>query len=188
MSTIFAISLTMLCAYITSLVDNLLFSRLITSIFLIAIGLLTKSSILSVLITVFLLFSKTLYFPIKSDVIKDIENYLFNKILLKSQTYLMLVFTGGIFIGLALPAVKNYPISISVFVFLTNFFIYLVEYSNKIKFKEKIKKVNQTSDPLEALKEAFELMLPFKQFNAEELIKNRLEIWKNNKEKRINKN
>lgn len=180
--------ITMVGVYYTVRIDNLLFSRLMTVAFLVAIGFFVSNPLLSLLLTIILLFSNRVYSPIKSDIIKDLEFYLFNKILLRSQTYLMLVFTGSIFLGLALPAIKNYPVAISIFVLLTTFLIYLVEYSNKKSFKEKIERVNRTADPIESLKEAFELMLPFKEINSEELIKNRIEIWKNYSEKKNSKN
>lgn len=186
--TLLSFIITMVGVYYTVRIDNLLFSRLMTVAFLVAIGFFVSNPLLSLLLTIILLFSNRVYSPIKSDIIKDLEFYLFNKILLRSQTYLMLVFTGGIFLGLALPAVKNYPIVISIFVFLTTFLIYLVEYSNKKSFKEKIEKVSRTADPIESLKEAFELMLPFKSINSEDLIKNRIELWKNYKERQTDKN
>ncbi|MEN3043289.1 MAG: hypothetical protein ABDH59_08365 [Fervidobacterium sp.] len=89
---------------------------------------------------------------------------------------------------MSLPAVKNYPVTISIFIVLTTLLIYLVEYSNKKSFEEKIRKFQKTSDQLEALKEAFELMSAFKQINTEELIKNRLEVWKNYNQKQASKN
>lgn len=180
--TLLGFVIAMIGTYVTVRIDNLLVSRIITGICLIAMGFFISSPLLSLLLTVILLFSNKVYTPIKSDIITDLEAYLFNKILLRSQTYLMLVFTGGIFLGLALPAVKNYPIAISIFVFLTTFLICLVEYSNKKSFKEKIEKVSRTADPIESLREAFELMLPFKSVNSEELIKNRIEMRKNYRE------
>ncbi len=186
--TLLGFIIAMIGTYVTVRIDSLLISRIVTAIFLIAMGFFIPNPLLSLLLTVILLFSNRIYSPIKSDIVKDLENYLFNKILLRSQTYLMLVFTGGIFLGLALPAIKNYPVPISIFVLLTTFLIYLVEYSNKKSFKEKIEKVSRTADPIESLKEAFELMLPFKSINSEDLIKNRIELWKNYKERQTDKN
>ncbi|MCX7653263.1 MAG: hypothetical protein N2Z58_01075 [Fervidobacterium sp.] len=188
MSTLIAILTIITGSYLSTRLDNLLISRLTVAGFLIITGFLVRNPILSIFLTILLLFSKTLHSPIKKDVIKDLQSYLFNKLMVRNQTYLMLVFTGGIFLGLSLPAVKNYPVTISIFIVLTTLLIYLVEYSNKKSFEEKIRKFQKTSDHLEALKEAFELMSPFKQINTEELIKNRLEVWKNYNQKQASKN
>lgn len=163
--------------------ESLFVSKIFISIILIIVGFLVRNPFISVILTLFLLFSRTLYSPMKSDAIKDLKNYLFNKILLGSPTYLMLIFTGGVFLGFALPAVKNYWLSISIFVILTNLLIYLVEFSNFKSFNEKIEKYMETHDPIESLKEAYQRMMPFKEVNAEEIIKIRMEQLRNYKER-----
>ncbi|MFN6991463.1 MAG: hypothetical protein ACK4MM_01945 [Fervidobacterium sp.] len=169
--------------------ENLIISRLFISIALIIVGFLIKNPFLSLALTVLLLFSRTLHSPISKDLIKDLKNYLYNKILLNSSTYLMLLFTGGIFLGFALPAIKHYWLGISLFVIITNLLIYIVEYSNLKSFNEKIEKfMEKSTDPIEALKEAYKLMIPFKNTNAEDVIKTRLEMVKNYREKRNEKN
>lgn len=169
--------------------ENLIISRLFISIVLIIVGFLIKNPFLSVTLTVLLLFSRTFHSSISKDLIKDLKNYLYNKILLNSSTYLMLLFTGGIFLGFALPAIKHYWLGISLFIIITNLLIYIVEYSNLKSFNEKIEKFMENStDPIEAIKEAYKLMMPFKNVNAEDVIKTRLEMVKNYREKKSEKN
>ncbi|MFN3692279.1 MAG: hypothetical protein ACK4R7_05255 [Fervidobacterium sp.] len=168
--------------------ENLIISRLFISVVLIIVGFLIKNPFLSVALTILLLFSRTFHSSINKDLIKDLKNYLYNKILLNSSTYLMLLFTGGFFLGFALPAIKHYWLGISSFVIITNLLIYIVEYSNLKSFNEKIEKFMENStDPIEALKEAYKLMMPFKNVNAEDVIKTRLEMVKNYKEKKSEK-
>ncbi len=91
----------------------------------------------------------------------------------------MLLFTGGIILGFVLPAIKNYKINISIVIFVLVTLIYLVEYSNWKSFEDKISRAREVSDPIESLKHAFKLMIPFKEINADEIVKERLELWKN---------
>ncbi|MGC8903161.1 MAG: hypothetical protein ACP5KD_07495 [Fervidobacterium sp.] len=188
MSILLVLLIAVLGAYLSNIVNSLVLSRMVIIISLISLGFFLSNPVVGSLISIILFFSRTIYTPAKDDPLIDIKCYLLNKALLKSQTYLMLLFTGGFFTGLILPAIKNYPLPISIFTFLIVFLVYIVEYSNMKSFEEKIKKARQDSDPIEALRYAFELMLPpFKEINSEEMIKNRLEFWKNVQQKRKSK-
>lgn len=179
LKTLIALVITILGSYFSNKINNLLLSRLVVVCALIGIGFLISNPVLGSLLTLILLFSRVIYTQVRKDIIEDLKMYLFNKAILKSQTYLMLLFTGGIILGFVLPAVKNYKTSISIVIFVFVMLIYLVEYSNWKSFEDKINRAREISDHIESLKHAFELMIPFKEINADEIVKNRLELWKN---------
>ncbi|HRV38555.1 MAG TPA: hypothetical protein P5156_07800, partial [Fervidobacterium sp.] len=82
--------------------------------------------------------------------------------------------------GFSLPAVKNYPTMILSTTIGALLLIYVVEFSNYKSFEEKIKTAsNKNTDQIEALKYAYELMHPFSQVGIEEAIVNRIELFKN---------
>jgi len=166
--------------YLNVKINNMLLSKIVQLVALISLGLTISNPFIVVLLTVLLLISKNLYTPVGKDLIDDLKKFLFNKSMVRNSTYLMLVITGGIFIGFSLPAVKNYPTMILITTIGALLLIYVVEFSNYKSFEEKIKMAsNKNADQIEALKYAYELMHPFSQVGVEEAITNRIELFKN---------
>lgn len=166
--------------YLNIKISNMLLSKIIQLIALITLGLTISNPFIVVLLTVLILMSKTFYTPVGYDLVDDLKKFLFNKTMLRNSTYLMLVITGGIFVGFSLPAVKNYPVVIFATTIGALALIYIVEFSNYKSFEEKIKRASdKRADPIEALKYAYELMHPFSQAGIEEVITNRIELFKN---------
>jgi len=166
--------------YLNVKINNMLLSKIVQLVALISLGLTISNPFIVVLLTVLLLISKNLYTPVGKELIDDLKKFLFNKSMVRNSTYLMLVITGGIFIGFSLPAVKNYPTMILITTIGALLLIYVVEFSNYKSFEEKIKMAsNKNADQIEALKYAYELMHPFSQVGVEEAITNRIELFKN---------
>lgn len=169
--------------YLHARIMNLLVSKLIVGAMLLAMGFFLRNPYLVVFLTILMLFSRHMYTPVQSDLVSDLKRYLFNRTMLRSKTYLMLVSTGGIFLGLALPAVVNYPLTIVLTTLFVVMLIWVVEFSNYKSFEEKIKKAAEKggdlNDPIEALRYAYMLMNPFSNTDVEEVIKNRIELFKN---------
>ncbi|HCI30007.1 MAG TPA: hypothetical protein PKI14_03865 [Fervidobacterium sp.] len=164
--------------YINIKVNNIFISKLVQLFVLISLGYTLKNQFIIVLFTVFLLISRNLYTPIGIELIDDLKRFLFAKTMLRNTTYLMLVITGGIFVGFSLPAVKSYSVTIIITTAVALLLIYVVELSNYKSFEEKIKRASEKStDPIEAIKYAYELMHPLSQANIEETIKNRVELF-----------
>jgi len=161
-------------------IKNSILSKVVLFLSLIGISYVLRNPYLVVLLTVILLPSRYIYTPVQKELIADLKRYLFNKLMLRNKTYLMLVLTGGIFLGFALPAIVNYPISISVATLFVITLLWLVEISNMKSFEEKIKKATEkNSDPIESLRHAYSLMTPFSSTDVDEIIKNRIELFKN---------
>ncbi|HRT01742.1 MAG TPA: hypothetical protein P5192_05180 [Fervidobacterium sp.] len=166
--------------YLNVKINNMLLSKIVQLVALISLGLTISNPFIVVLLTVLLLISRNLYTPVGKELIDDLKRFLFNKSMARSSTYLMLVITGGIFVGFSLPAVKNYPTMILSTTIGALLLIYVVEFSNYKSFEEKIKTAsNKNADQIEALKYAYELMHPFSQVGIEEAIVNRIELFKN---------
>ncbi|ODN29791.1 hypothetical protein [Fervidobacterium thailandense] len=166
--------------YFVTKVKRLEFAKLIQCLVLIALGLTFNNPLLVAGLTDLFLLTRFLYVPIRKDTLDDLKEFVFAKLILKSKTYLMLVLTGGTFLGLSLPAIKNYPTSISVITFVTVWLIYLVEKSNWNSFTQKFnKRIERSGDPLQALKDTYESMVLFSPVDGGELIRNRLEMRKN---------
>ena len=166
--------------YLNVKINNMLLSKIVQLVALISLGLTISNPFIVVLLTVLLLISKNLYTPVGKELIDDLKKFLFNKSMVRNSTYLMLVITGGIFVGFSLPAVKNYPTMILSTTIGALLLIYVVEFSNYKSFEEKIKTAsNKNADQIEALKYAYELMHPFSQGGIEEAIVNRIELFKN---------
>jgi len=166
--------------YLNVKINNMLLSKIVQLVALISLGLTISNPFIVVLLTVLLLISKNLYTPVGKELIDDLKKFLFNKSMVRNSTYLMLVITGGIFVGFSLPAVKNYPTMIFITTIGALLLIYVVEFSNYKSFEEKIKTAsNKNADQIEALKYAYELMHPFSQVGVEEAITNRIELFKN---------
>ena len=166
--------------YLNVKINNMLLSKIVQLVALISLGLTISNPFIVVLLTVLLLISRNLYTPVGKELIDDLKRFLFNKSMARNSTYLMLVITGGIFVGFSLPAVKNYPTMILSTTIGALLLIYVVEFSNYKSFEEKIKTAsNKNADQIEALKYAYELMHPFSQVGIEEAIVNRIELFKN---------
>ncbi|MGQ9855434.1 MAG: hypothetical protein ACUVQF_01740 [Fervidobacterium sp.] len=166
-------------------VSSLLLSRLILILTMIGIGFLIKNPYAVVVLTLLLLPSRYIYTPVGKDMLRDLRRFLSNRAMIRNKTYLTLVGTAGIFLGFALPAIKNYPISISVVIVVAIAVIYIVEYSNEKAFNDRVKMVlGNKSDQIEALKIAYEKMVLFSSTDVDDLIKNRIELFKNVNEKR----
>jgi len=166
--------------YFVTKVKMLEFAKVIQCSVLIVLGLTFNNPLLVAGLTDLFLLMRFLYVPIRRDTLEDIKEFVFAKLILKSKTYLMLVLTGGTFLGLSLPAIKNYPTSISVITSITIWLIYLVEKSNWKSFTQRFnKRLERFGDPLEALKDTYESMVLFSPVDGGELIRNRLEMRKN---------
>jgi len=166
-------------------VKNTLLSKVILLLTLLGIGFFVKNPYLIVLMTIILIPSRYFYTPVGKDVIHDLKSYLFNRTMLRSKTYLMLALTGSVFLGFALPSVKSYPVTISIITLIMVLLLWIVDISNMKSFEEKIKRATEKSgDPIEALRYAYKLMNPFSNEETDEIIKNRIELFKNVQEKR----
>ncbi len=174
--------------YLNVKINNMLLSKIVQLVALISLGITISNPFVVVLLTVLLLISRNFYTPVGKELIDDLKRFLFNKSMARNSTYLMLVITGGIFIGFSLPAVKNYPTMILSTTIGALLLIYVVEFSNYKSFEEKIKTAsNKNTDQIEALKYAYELMHPFSQVGIEEAIVNRIELFKNARNKNSEK-
>lgn len=166
--------------YFVTKVKILEFAKLIQCFVLIILGLTFNNPLLVAGLTDLFLLMRFLYVPIRRDTLEDLKEFVFARLMLKSKTYLMLVLTGGTFLGLSLPAIKNYPTSISVITFISVWLIYLVEKSNWKSFTERFnKRLKCSGDSLEALKDTYQSMVLFSPVDGGELIQNRLEMRKN---------
>uniref|UniRef100_A0A7V4KDJ1 Uncharacterized protein n=2 Tax=Fervidobacterium pennivorans TaxID=93466 RepID=A0A7V4KDJ1_FERPE len=170
------------------IVSNALLSKVILLLALLGVGAFIRNPYLVVLMTIVLIPSRYFYTPVGKDVIHDLKKYLFNRTMLRSKTYLMLALTGSIFLGFALPSVKNYPVTISIITLVTVLLLWVVDISNMKSFEEKIKRATEKGgDPIEALKYAYKLMNPFTNVEVDEIIKNRIELFKNIQERKTTK-
>ncbi|WP_448379543.1 hypothetical protein [Fervidobacterium sp.] len=166
-------------------VSNALLSKVILLLALLGVGAFIRNPYLVVLMTIVLIPSRYFYTPVGKDVIHDLKRYLFKRTMLRSKTYLMLALTGSIFLGFALPSVKNYPVTISIITLIMVLLLWVVDISNMKSFEEKIKRATEKGgDPIEALRHAYKLMNPFSNEQIDEIIKNRIELFKNVQERK----
>jgi len=167
---------------LNSQIENSILSKIILFLSLIAIPFVLRNPYLVVLLTVILLPSRYIYTPVQKEIIADLKRYLFNRLMLRSKTYLTLAITGGIFLGFSLPAIVNYPISIIIVTFFVVALLWLIEFSNMKSFEEKIKEAaEKNGDPIESMRYAYKLMTPFSNEDIDEVIKDRIELFKNAK-------
>jgi len=79
-------------------------------------------------------------------------------------------------------------VTISIITLVTVLLLWVVEISNMKSFEEKIKRATEKGgDPIEALKYAYKLMNPFSNVEVDEIIKNRIELFKNIQGRKTNK-
>lgn len=185
METFFGTVVFLIGIVLNNWISSLLLSRLILILTMIGIGFLIKNPYAVVVLTLLLLPSRYIYTPVGKEMLTDLRRFLFNRAMIRNKTYLTLIGTAGVFLGFALPAIKNYPISISVVIVVAIAVIYIVEYSNEKGFNDKVERAfGNKSDEIESLKIAYEKMVLFSSTDVDDLIKNRIELFKNVNEKR----
>lgn len=173
------ITLALLGAYVHNVVANFLLSKMLVVAFLLSLGFTVPSPIWCAVLTNLLLGSRLLHVPLRDNVEEDLRNFVFYRSLLRNQTFLMLLLTGGTFLGLALPAVVNYPLSIGVVTVATVLLIAVVEQTNRRRFDDRLRRYfEKTGDFLESVKRAYSSMVLHPTVDPENLVKDRLEVFR----------